>query len=157
MLSLYLWAQARSTSAMVLGASRERMRGAPGRWITTSSSILMPRPRKRFGACSLSSLMYKPVTKRRKTGSQFIHQAEGTDAGERNGEQVLVGWSHVSTQPTEMVGRAPSLGQGKLGCDLTPGSHDTIVLFFWYFIQALPWFYVTLDNHHFGSRKDSRP
>lgn len=63
---LYLWAQACSTSAMVFGASRERTRGAPGCWITTSSSILTPRPRKRFGARSLSSLMYKPGMEQRK-------------------------------------------------------------------------------------------
>lgn len=63
---LYLWAQACSTSAMVFGASRERTRGAPGCWITTSSSILTPRPRKRFGARSLSSLMYKPGIEQRK-------------------------------------------------------------------------------------------
>lgn len=63
---LYLWAQACSTSAIVFGASRERIRGAPGCWITTSSSILTPRPRKRFGARSLSSLMYKPGIEQRK-------------------------------------------------------------------------------------------
>lgn len=67
---LYLWAQACSTSAMVFGASRERIRGAPGCWITTSSSILTPRPRKRFGAWSLSSLMYRPGTKQSKIRRQ---------------------------------------------------------------------------------------
>lgn len=56
----YLWAQARSTSAMVFGAFRDRIRGPPLSLITTSSSILTPRPRKRFGAWSLSSPMYNP-------------------------------------------------------------------------------------------------
>lgn len=60
---IYLWAQACSTSAMVFGASQERIRGVLFCWITTSSSILMPRPRKRFGTWSLSSLMYNPVIK----------------------------------------------------------------------------------------------
>lgn len=65
----YLWAQACSTSAMVFGASRDRIRGPPLSWITTSSSILTPRPRKRFGTWSFSSQIYNPVTtegKRRK-------------------------------------------------------------------------------------------
>lgn len=59
----YLWAQACSTSATVFGASDDRIRGPPLSWITTSSSILTPRPRKRSGAWSLSSLMYNPETK----------------------------------------------------------------------------------------------
>lgn len=59
----YLWAQACSTSAMVFGASDDRIRGPPLSWITTSSSILTPRPRKRSGAWSLSSPMYNPETK----------------------------------------------------------------------------------------------
>lgn len=60
---LYRWAQACSTSAMVFGAAQDRIRGPPLSWITTSSSILTPRPRKRFGTWLLSSLMYNPVRK----------------------------------------------------------------------------------------------
>lgn len=60
-LLFYLWAQACSTSAIVFGASWDRIRGPPPSWITTSSSILTPRPRKRFGTSSLSSEMYNPT------------------------------------------------------------------------------------------------
>lgn len=59
---------------MVFGASQERIRGVLFCWITTSSSILMPRPRKRFGTWSLSSLMYNPVIKTLKNGKQLSVQ-----------------------------------------------------------------------------------
>ena len=60
---LYLVAQAFSTSAMVFGASEDRIRGPPLSRITTSSSILMPRPRKGSGAWSSCSQTYNPVTR----------------------------------------------------------------------------------------------
>lgn len=56
----YVWEQACSTSAMVFGTSEDRIRGPPLSRITTSSSILMPRPRKRSGTWSLSSQIYNP-------------------------------------------------------------------------------------------------
>lgn len=62
---IYLTAQAFSTSAMLFGASEDKIRGPPLSLITTSSSILTPRPRKCFGASSFSSLMYNPETRRR--------------------------------------------------------------------------------------------
>lgn len=74
---LYLCAQARSTSTMVFGASEDRIRGPPFSLITTSSSILTPRPRKCFGAWSLSSQMYSPAARhnvsRNGNGTEHLH------------------------------------------------------------------------------------
>lgn len=61
----YLRAQAFSTSAMVFGASEDRMSGPPLSLITTSSSILTPSPQKRSGTCSLSLPMYNPAKSRK--------------------------------------------------------------------------------------------
>ena len=57
---LDLWAQALSTSEMVLGVSEDRIRGPPSSLITTSSSILTPSPRNLSGTWSSSSQMYSP-------------------------------------------------------------------------------------------------
>lgn len=72
----YLWAQDCSTSAMVFGASRDRINGPPFSWITTSSSILTPSPRKRFGTRSLSSQTYNPMIKKTEANVEHLWKEE---------------------------------------------------------------------------------